>query len=273
MRTLPGLEALVGGCDAMLIDQFGTLHDGRVAYPGAIAALGRLRVAGIRTVLLSNSGKRTAPNAARLAQLGFPADLYDHLLTSGEVGWRRLAEMPTARTCVLLSHGDDAGFLDGTGLRAVGDAASADLVVIAGSDGEHRPLDSYRAQLASYAERDLPAICLNPDRTVFTEFGLGYGAARIADEYIALGGHVTWIGKPHPTIYEATLALLPGIAPGRVIGIGDSAEHDIAGAVRAGCRAVLVRNGVIAGATDAELGAACAAEGVQPEAVLERFAW
>ena len=32
--------------DAFFIDQFGTLHDGRLAYPGATAALMRIRAAG-----------------------------------------------------------------------------------------------------------------------------------------------------------------------------------------------------------------------------------
>ncbi len=278
MRKLPGLRALVGGCDAMLVDQFGTLHDGTRAYPGAVEALARLRGAGVGTVLLSNSGKRAVPNAERLARLGIPPELYGHLLTSGEVGWRMLAErrMPelaASRTCLVLSRGSDAALLEGTGLSEVTEADEADLVVIAGSEGERRPLAEYRTLLAPFARRGLPAICLNPDRTMLTEQGLAFGAARIAEEYAALGGHVRWIGKPHRAIYAAALELLPGIAPARVVGIGDSIEHDIAGALRAGCRAVLVRNGIAAGLDDADLAAAAAAHAASPEAVLSEFAW
>ena len=35
-------------------------------------------------VLLSNSGKRAAANIARLADLGFSRELFDHVVTSGE---------------------------------------------------------------------------------------------------------------------------------------------------------------------------------------------
>ncbi|MGB8400651.1 hypothetical protein [Bradyrhizobium sp.] len=42
---------------AETIDQFGTLHNGRAAYPGAAAALMRIRAAGREVVLLSNSGR------------------------------------------------------------------------------------------------------------------------------------------------------------------------------------------------------------------------
>jgi len=47
--------------------------------------------------------------------------------------------------------------------------------------------------------------------------------------------------KPHPRIFEAALALIPGIAPGEVLFVGDSATADVEGPRAAGMRAVLLR--------------------------------
>jgi HAD superfamily hydrolase (TIGR01459 family) len=144
----------------------------------------------------------------------------------------------------------------------------ADLVVIAGSDGERVPLSQYREWLHPAASRRIPCLCLNPDRIMLTEVGRAFGAGAIATLYQELGGQVTWIGKPYPDIYDAALA---GTDRSRVIGIGDSIEHDIAGAVRAHCASALVRTGIIEGAGDAEIADECARWAAQPSVVLPAF--
>jgi ribonucleotide monophosphatase NagD (HAD superfamily) len=49
------------------------LHDGQAPYPGAVDALSGLAAAGKKVALISNSGKRSAPNEERLVSLGFRA--------------------------------------------------------------------------------------------------------------------------------------------------------------------------------------------------------
>jgi HAD superfamily hydrolase (TIGR01459 family) len=276
MRHLPGIDALLPLYDAFLVDQFGTLHDGMALYPGAADALRRLRAANKRVVLLSNSGKRSAPNIRRLARLGIAPDAYDVFITSGEVAFQLLAEdritaARGARRCLLLERDGDGSVLDGLGLEPA-PAASADLVIIAGSEGDRRTLDDYAALLAPLARDGRPALCLNPDRTMLTPSGLAFGAGRIAELYESLGGHVTWIGKPHLPVYAAALDAIGGPPPARVAGIGDSVEHDVAGARAAGCAGWLVRSGIIADADDAAIAAECRRCGVAPEGVLDAFA-
>jgi ribonucleotide monophosphatase NagD (HAD superfamily) len=57
---------------------------------------------------------------------------------------------------------------------------------------------------------------------------------------------VTWIGKPYLGIYGMALDMLGKTSRQRVAGVGDSVEHDIAGARAAGCDAWLVRAGIVA---------------------------
>ncbi|TFZ33930.1 TIGR01459 family HAD-type hydrolase, partial [Pseudomonas syringae] len=71
IREIPGLSAIAGAFDAFLVDQYGVLRDGRGPYPGAAETLVRLKQAGKRVIVLSNSGKRSTENDRRLAELGF----------------------------------------------------------------------------------------------------------------------------------------------------------------------------------------------------------
>lgn len=56
----------------------------------------------------------------------------------------------------------------------------------------------------------------------------------LAEWYKGQGGEVQLMGKPSPLIYEACTQLVPDIAPGRWLAIGDSLQHDIGGAQAAG---------------------------------------
>ena len=276
MRRAAGVLDLLGEANVLLVDQFGTLHDGTQTYPGAIEALRSLRQAGVRIVLLSNSGKRVARNTGRLGALGIDADCYDLSMTSGELGWSVLREgrLPATRNVAraLLLARDGDPLLEGTGIAPVTDAARAQLVVIAGSEGDRRSLDDYEAVLAPAARAGLPALCLNPDRKMLTPQGLAFGAGRIGELYEQLGGHVTWIGKPYGEVYEAVLQALGSPDRSRVVGVGDSVEHDIVGAGRAGCRGWLVRTGISEGLDAAGIEAECTAFGAWPEALLQSFA-
>jgi HAD superfamily hydrolase (TIGR01459 family) len=108
---------------------------------------------------------------------------------------------------------------------------------------------------------------------MLTRSGPSFGAGRIAELYEELGGAVRWIGKPYPDIYEAALKTAGNPVPGSVICIGDSIEHDIAGGDAAHLATALVRSGILAGLSDAELAAAFRSHEVEPDYILPRFAW
>ncbi|MBX3569474.1 MAG: TIGR01459 family HAD-type hydrolase [Rhizobiaceae bacterium] len=261
------------------IDQFGVLHDGSAPYAGAVDALVRLKEAGKRIVLLSNSGKRSVENEKRLISLGFRAGSWDLFLTSGEVARRMFtgtygeARLAGGARVLVLSRGGDSSAIDGLDVRLCENAAEADLVLLSGSEGDRITLDDYRALLAPAAKRNVPLICTNPDKIMLTPVGPRFGSGRVAELYEAMGGTVTWIGKPFPQIYAAALSDLGVSNVSDVVCVGDSVEHDIAGAHGAGLQAALVRSGIIAGAGDSELEALYAEHGTRPDFVLPAFAW
>ena len=74
-----------------------------------------------------------------------------------------------------------------------------------------------------------------------------FGAAIIAEDYESAGGRVSMLGKPGLEMFRAGLRAVGSPQPGRCLVIGDSPAHDVAGAKRAGCLALLITSGVQSG--------------------------
>ncbi|MHB1302097.1 MAG: TIGR01459 family HAD-type hydrolase [Acidiphilium sp.] len=278
IRAIRGLSEIADEADAFLVDQFGTIHDGSAPYPGAVETLRRLRAVGKRVILLSNSGRRAATNHRRLAAMGFGPDCFDASLCSGEIGWAALRRDPPPvlrHHCrVLLFARDPAlDILEGFDVKTVDDADDADLVMITGSETDRLGWDALWARMAPAARRGVPAICTNPDRTMLAGGTLYPGAGALAEAYVGAGGTVRRFGKPYPELYQAAFDLLYSTDRTRIFGVGDSIEHDIAGAFAQGCRTLLVRTGILADADATMLGAESARFGAPLELTVDRFVW
>jgi HAD superfamily hydrolase (TIGR01459 family) len=269
--------AIASSFKAVFFDQYGVLHDGRNPYPGARDALSALKSRGVKIVVLSNSGRTGAANAERMTALGFDSGVYDFLVTSGDVARTLLKRgrfpallAPGAR-CFVISTGGDDEFASALGVASTAHSAEADLVVIAGSQADKVSLDDYRTMLAPAARRRTPCMCVNPDKLMLTAAGNAPGAGRIAEIYEELGGAMTWVGKPFPEIYRAAAELSQVQNPRDVLCVGDSVEHDIAGANRFGAFAALVRTGVLADLSDNELASEIGRHEALPDYVIRNL--
>jgi HAD superfamily hydrolase (TIGR01459 family) len=272
------LAALIDQYDVFFVDQFGTLHDGVEPYPGAVDALLAMRAAGKLVVILSNSGKSGADNAARLVRLGFPKASFTHFVTSGDVavdalqsGALGLSLSPEIR-CFTISSDNDRNLARRLGLREAEEAGGADLVVISGSQADRLGLDAYRTMLRPAVEARVPAICTNPDIEMITPSGLAPAAGSIARLYEEMGGAVQWVGKPHEPMYRFAHRICGCPGKDRIVGIGDSLEHDVAGAAGFGIDAVLLRKGVSGSLDRDALMAKADAEGWRFRAILDHLA-
>ena len=270
--------ALASCFKAVFFDQYGVLHDGRSPYPGAKDALAALKSRGVRIVVLSNSGLTGEANAQRMKTLGFDRELYDFLVTSGDVARTLLksGRVPVRLTpetrCFTISTSGGDEFVRALGVASAAESGAADLVVIAGSRADRFSLDDYRKLLAPAARRGAPCVCVNPDRLMLTAAGVAPGAGRIAEIYQELGGDVTWIGKPFADVYQAAARLSDVENPGDVLCVGDSVEHDVVGAHAFGALAALVRTGILAELSDKELAAEIGRRGTVPDFVIENLA-
>jgi HAD superfamily hydrolase (TIGR01459 family) len=247
-RLLPGIGAVAERFAGFLLDQWGVLHDGERPLPGAREAVDALLARGARIVLLSNSGRRAATNRARLAALGFAPERLAGVVTSGEAAWRFLKERPgppwseLGRRCLLLTIGGDLGPVEGLDLELVKTPEEADFLLVSGLDG--KPAEAWRPLAEAARARDLPMICSNPDKFAPSPTGFVESPGLLAALYEALGGRVIRVGKPYPPIYAICLEALSGVPRQRILAVGDSLEHDVAGAHARGLATCLVTSGI-----------------------------
>src|SRR5690554_3899881 len=139
-----GLADLASRYRSFIVDQWGVLHDGARPYAAALDCLAELRRSGKRIVLLSNSGKRTGVNRARLAEIGIEPSLYDAVVTSGEATWQALAARTEpffaalGRRCLLWSRYGDRSVVDGLPLEVVERVEDADFLLLGGVEDDAR---------------------------------------------------------------------------------------------------------------------------------------
>ena len=266
-RAIESILEVAGGYDAIILDQWGVLHDGSEPYPGAVTALQTLRGAGARLAVLSNSGKRASENEARIAAMGFAPGLFDQVMTSGEALWLdvRSGRLPERRYFfVERSHGDANSWADGLEVTICDAPEAAEAILIMGLP-ENAAAEDWQDVLDHAMTANLTVYCSNPDRASPRSGDrntLAPGA--LAHMHRENGGNVVFYGKPHRHVFEAVERSLGG---SRLLMVGDSLEHDIAGAHGAGWDSVFVQGGLLrenftAGDVSDTLAKLCAAEAV-----------
>jgi HAD superfamily hydrolase (TIGR01459 family) len=293
MTSLGGIRSLADRYDTFVIDLWGTLHNGIVAYPGAAEALKRLKDKGKMIGLLSNAPRRAALAVDMLEGMGSGRDLYDVILTSGESVFRALSDRSDPWTrkltgaCWHLGSTRDRWLFEGLDIdlrqRPEPDCG---FCVNTGAKMNEERVEDYQDDLDTALDMGLPMICANPDIWVPVGDILAICAGAFAEYYEGRGGEVSWHGKPRPAIYTMLFAELEAagavIDPTRTLAIGDGLHTDIAGAARAGIASALLVGGVHArdlklnwrGKPDAAALAALIDQSeFKPDHVLRHFAW
>ena len=278
--------------DAIILDQYGVLHNGEALLDGVAAALERLHAGGARKlVVLSNTSKRRGPLIAELPGRGFRSEWLHDAICSGECCWEALRDSGYASAVVLgWSDRDSSEYLAGTGV-ALADG-SPDVIVAYGPDTidmagreltDFRTtgdLGPYRALLEDAVARNVPMLCANPDQKTIDVDGVTplFMPGTMADAYRAMGGEVVLYGKPGVAHFSAALRAA-GVDAGRALMVGDSLRHDVLGAAAAGLDSLfVVDSGVhaqdLADVSGASVARLAAAEGVPvPTFVMRKFRW
>ena len=245
-RTTGARAGIAGNYDAIVLDQWGVLHDGSAAYPGVIAALDSLASSGHRLAVLSNSGKRARPNLDRIARMGFPEGIFAAVVTSGEALWQDVRNNRVPHRSFLpieCRKGDAARWAEGLRVELTSDPASAQAVLLMGiPDGS--TMEEWRTVLQRALDVRLVVYCSNPDMVSPRGDGpLVMQPGALAEDFRGQGGEVINYGKPGRRVFEAMREML-GVEPDRILMVGDSLEHDIAGAHAAGWDSLLVFGGI-----------------------------
>ncbi|KAG1680807.1 hypothetical protein FOA52_008140 [Chlamydomonas sp. UWO 241] len=261
--AVSGLSAVVQGGQykAVLLDQFGVLHDGRMPYSAAtIEGVRRLAAAGLRVYIISNSSRRSSGTIAKLTKMGFDPAWFEGAVTSGDMAHEALFSRPTewwralGSKCLHFTWSSRGKIsLEGLGLTVTASPSEADFILAHGTEGVGQAggaptvdasLEEMRAMMRFAAGRRIPMVVANPDLvTVDGPNGLIVMPGTLAEWYAEMGGSVRLMGKPDAVIYEAAMGAL-GLPPSQVLAVGDSLEHDIAGAAAAGIDSLFIAGGI-----------------------------
>ncbi len=290
MIAIRGLSELAPRYDVVFCDVWGVVHNGRVHFAEACAALTRFRREGGTVVLVTNAPRPNPPVREQLDGLGAPRGAYDEIVTSGDVTLARVAEHGAAPLHHIGPKRDESLFASLLKLRGLDPPrvplAEASYVVCTGlfDDRSETPED-YDPTLSKMRERGLELISANPDIVVHVGETEIYCSGAIAARYAAQGGQVTQAGKPFRPIYEEAMTLAAAIRgaeldPKRVLAIGDGMRTDVKGARDFGLDCLFVTTGVHRGELHpaGELDASAMEKlfevvGAAPTAVMPSLVW
>jgi HAD superfamily hydrolase (TIGR01458 family) len=219
----------------VLLDLGGVVYDGETLIPGSVEAIARLRASGLAVRFISNTTR--SPRKAIVGQLAaFGIAVADHELVTpagAATDWL----LRNGRSPHLVVHPRLRPEFDGIAFMG----APAVVVGDAGETFAYAMLNEAFRLLMDGAD----FIALADNRMFKDRDGLPSldAGAFVAALEFASGVKAEVIGKPAPAFFHAALAEM-GCAAGEVAMVGDDAESDVAGALRAGLsRALLVRTG------------------------------
>ena len=246
---------LLARYDGILLDAFGVLVDASGALPGAPALIAELHARGTPYAIVSNDASRSRETfAQRFAAIGLPVPP-ERFVTAGTLlpDCFRERGLAGARTLVLGTP-DSLDFVREGGGVPVPVEVGIDVDAVAVCDDDGTPfLDGIEIALSAIvravrAGRRPALIAPNPDiiyPKARGELGFTAGAMAVMIE-LALERTVPSaklaferLGKPHPFLMLAAAKRL-GIAPDRLVMVGDQLETDVAGALAAHMHVALV---------------------------------
>lgn len=283
----PGVQTLANHYDAFIIDLWGVIHDGRTLYPGVISCLEQLRAQQKHIIFLSNAPRRALRAELVLDRLGVPRNLYDTVITSGEVVFEYIqsGSHHLGHHFFIIGPDSDDGLLDGLpDYHRVMHPKEADFVIVTGFDRDDSVLKDVLPDVEMSLVYRLPLICANPDIEVVRQNGTrALCAGVIAYHYKKLGGEVLFFGKPYPDVYQKCRDYLSTLShSGRIVAIGDNLETDIAGANHQQIDSFLVTGGILSAELEitpghmpplAKLTKICKKADTIPTGALPAFIW
>ena len=247
-----GISDISDSYSGFIIDEWGVLHNGEKIFDGVVECLTELRNRQKQVIILSNSGKRSEQDAVRLAELGISDELYNHIVTSGEITWEGLSNQNEGyfkgigKKCILINKNNDTSIVDNLAIQVVEDPKEASFLLIAGVDAPKKTIEDYEPLLKQCARYNLKAICANPDSLGIMGAINIFGPGTLAMRYRDFGGIVEYVGKPHSMIFQHCIRMLQkhDVYPGQTVVIGDAMAQDILGGVLVNIDTCLVRGGI-----------------------------
>lgn len=242
--------------DVLFCDLWGCLHNGKTAYPAAVAALRAFRDGGGKVVLMTNAPRPNVFVINQLRNMGVPDDAYDMVVSSGDAAQAAMLSGAVGQQVWHLGPAKDDGFFTDIPEALRGSPAivrvpldQARGIVCTGPFDELSEVpEDYRGRFLLAKTKGLKLLCANPDLVVDLGDRRIYCAGALAQLYDEMGGESLYFGKPHAPIYELARARLAAIGhdtdTSRVLAVGDGIGTDIQGGIGEGIDTLFVTGGL-----------------------------
>ncbi|MFG6568353.1 TIGR01459 family HAD-type hydrolase [Sulfitobacter sp. 1A13679] len=258
-RIISALPDVSDQYDALFVDLWGCVHDGRKALPAAVAALQAYRKTGGKVVLVTNSPRPRDGVEKQLQQFGVPQDAWDSIATSGDSARSAMFRGAVGEKVWFIGHPGERKFFEP--LTILKDPVEIETVPLAQAEGIvcTGPVDAtadpevMRPEFEQAIARGLKLLCANPDIVVDRGEVREWCAGALAALYTEMGGESLYFGKPHAPIYDLArrrlAALEVDIPDNRILAIGDGILTDVKGAMDEGIDSLFITGGLAAAET------------------------
>ncbi len=226
-----------------------SIIDGEKVFSLAKTALEQLKASNKKVIILANSPLRSRQLMRQLSELGISSDLYDGVLSSGEVVYHELANKSSPffkalGTCYYhigrsYNSNDwvDIGYIPVTSLE------KAEFIIVTSAKQKQDSIEKYLPFLRNAANIALPMLCVNPDKNLDLSGSDDIGAGSIAARYEAMGGLVKYRGKPDKDMFAYCLEAFPHLNKKRFVVVANSFTADIKGASNLDLDSILIATG------------------------------
>lgn len=256
-QIISSLSEISDRYDAVLVDLWGCMHNGVIAYPEAVEAMRAYRRRGGIVCLLTNSPKTRSGVATQLTKFGVPEDCYDTIATSGDSARSAMFRGVVGEKVFFMGDwARDEGFFEP--IHVIDTPVTITRVPISEAEGIVccGPFDPFanpetnRADFLYAKQMGMKLLCANPDIVVDRGELREWCAGALARLYTEMGGESLYFGKPHPPIYDLArrrlIELGHDLAADAMLAIGDGIQTDVRGATGEDIDSLFITGGLAA---------------------------
>ena len=240
---LERLSDISDNYDVLLIDLWGVIHNGIQVFKNVSNVLKGLKQQNKSVFFITNAPRRSEVIQQQLKDFGIFSDLYNKVISSGELSWLHMKKNYRNKKCFMIGPPRDNHLIEGLDLNVVNEGSFVDIILNTGPWGDQDRLENYTDLLRNLVSMRPTMICSNPDKLVVRGEKFMICAGLLAEFYEKIGGKVEYFGKPFKEIYRYCFKFIDQENP-RVLVIGDSLENDIKGANNLNFESVLITDGI-----------------------------
>ena len=234
--------------EMFLVDLYGVMHNGEAPFRQALEVITYLRKQGKLVIFFSNTPRPKEIVRQKLLSMSDQFDGFE-VVTSGEFfhyvlqhpdfyGFEYLNSLGYS-----LNNENTHPLLKLSQLKLTAEIDRASYLLIMAYTADKNDLGKFDYIMEKAIERNLPAVCPNPDLVANQGNNLVYTSGSFALRYKQLGGIVSYFGKPERSFYNFALDNYD-ISAQHILGVGDNIETDIKGAINFGIDSLFVKGGI-----------------------------